>query len=95
MNKVPYREMVQNLAIVDGSKTGDKHSAHIVHRSKIAPIAQNIKVKTNLNRLNLKTREDRHSRSKHLLNTMQAARDSFDVSILLLSPIRDKEGESG
>ena len=52
---------------------------------RIPPIAQNIKIQADLNRLNLKTREELIKKGDKLLNA-NVNRDSFEVS-LDLSPV--------
>lgn len=73
----------------------EKHSAHVTHRARIPPIAQQIKMQADLSRLNLKTREEAMTKENKLMNTIRkAARDSFDVSVDL-SPIGENQTTSG
>ena len=103
MNKVPDIEVIQNVTsfktTVNNQKgrnneAGEKHSAHVTHRTRIPPISQNLKMQANLSRLNLKTREELVTKENKLLKSIVAPRDSFDVSVDL-SPIREGVTESG
>ena len=57
----------------------------MAQRMRIPPIAQHIKIQADMNRLNLKTREELIKKGDKLLNA-NVVRDSFDVS-LDLSPV--------
>ena len=50
-------------------------------------IAQHIEIEADLNRLNLKTREENMNKRNQLIQRAQQARDSFDIS-LDFSPAR-------
>lgn len=61
-----------------------KHSAHMVHRHRIPPIAQHIKIQADMNRLNLKTGGELIGKKTNtglgMVNSHPAS-DSFDVSV--------------
>ena len=81
MNKVPDKELIQALADRMKSRKDEyetKHSAHMMHRSRVPSIGSHIKIQTDMNRLNLKTREDKVSK-KSLLQPRIT--DRFDVSV--------------
>jgi len=89
MNKVPDKELafqaVRPIPIprnIDYDKV--KHSAHIAHRNRAPSIGQNIKILTDMNRLNLKTREEQVSK-RNMLNPMpndiKGPNEQFNVSV--------------
>lgn len=72
-------------------ESDSKHSAHLMRRTRIPSISNQIRFKTNLNRLNLKTREELVSKTS-LLNPRPDER--FDVSVDLSPTGVDNSGYS-
>ena len=91
---MPYRTGTQVFQLNDDklvkkNEAQDKHSAHMAHRQRVPSIAKNIKLQADLNRLNLKTREDvlsKRNKNMMLMNGVKANRDRLEASHDFSSP---------